>query len=140
MASKFYFFTDTDLLSAQVTGDAFGPAGIDGAGNDSYRLTSMHSAAAVDPSAYAVCSGIVCVQEIPGTSPALVNLILKPLDQPPLNFAPVKYIIYKGIKAASLIDPNGTDVAASATNQLTKLAWEVQAKKNASAGTPNATA
>src|SRR5437870_11763058 len=103
MAATFHFFTDTDLLSPQDPTDAFGSVGSDGAGHDRYRLSSMQQATS-DPAAYAVCGGIVCVQEIPGTSPALVNLILKPLDRPPINFVPVRYYISKGIRKDSLFN------------------------------------
>lgn len=133
MASNFYFFTDTDLLSPQDATDAFGPQGVDGAGHDAYRLSSMHHATS-DPTAYAVCSGIVCVQEVPGTSPALVNLILKPLDRPPINFVPVRYYIYKGILKDSLF--NGTVIAAPCAD-LTQAIWDSQNKKNQVANTPN---
>lgn len=132
-ASDYYFFTDTNLLVAQASAGAYGPiAKATSTDPDEYRVTSLHTATS-HPTAYAACDAIVCVQRIPGTS--LLNIILKPLVQPALNFAPVKYIIYKGILASSLIATNGTDIAPSATNQLTKFAWDEQAKKNKSAGT-----
>lgn len=134
MATKFHFFTDTDLLSTQPSSDAFGPAGTDGVEHDQYRVSSLHGATS-DPTAYAVCSGIVCVQEIPNTSPALVNLILKPLDQPPINFVPVRYYIYKGILKSTLFD--AAAIAASGTNQLTTAIWASQNAKNESENTPN---
>jgi hypothetical protein len=134
MASKFHFFTDTNLLLSQSASDAFGPGGTDGAGNDQYRISSMHSASA-DPAAYAVCSGIVCAQDIPNTTPPRVNLILKPLDRPPINFVPIRYYIYKGIRKDSLF--NGAAIAPSATNDLTKAIWNSQDAKNKSANTPN---
>lgn len=130
MASNFYFFTDTNLLSPQTSTTAFGPAG-SVSGADLYRTTSMHTATA-HPNAYAVCDGIVCVQRIPG-APGLVNLLLKPLAQPDLNLSPVKCFIYKGIREASLI--SGTDVAPAGNNRLTASLWDTQAKKNQSAGT-----
>lgn len=134
MASKFYFFTDTDLLSAQPASDAYGPAGAV-TGNDRYRVTSLHKAG-TNPSAYAICDGIVCVQRIISNQlPALVNIILKPLVQPDLNFVPVKYFIYKGILEASLIA--GAEIASTDNNDLTKSIWDNQAKKNAVANTPD---
>jgi hypothetical protein len=136
-SSDYYFFTDTNLLVTQLPAGAFGPiAKINSTDPDEYRVTSLHTATA-NPTAYAACDAIVCVQRIPSTS--LVNIILKPLVQPALNFAPVKYIIYKGILANSLIDINGTDVAPLGNNDLTKFLWAEQAKKNASV-TPNTTA
>ena len=129
-ANNYYFFTDTNLLVAQTTG-AYGPIPKGTLTDpDEYRVTSLHTASS-NPTAYAACDAIVCVQRIPATTPPLVNIILKPLVQPALNFAPVKYIIYKQILASSLI--NGTDIAASSNNDLTKAIWETQAKKNAKA-------
>jgi len=134
MATKFHFFTDTNLLAAQLSSDAFGPAGTDMAGNDQYRISSMHSASS-NPAAYAICKGIVCAQDIPNTSPALVNLILKPLDQPSINFVPVRYYVYKGILKNSLF--TAATIAASGTNQLTTAIWDSQNARNQSANTPN---
>jgi hypothetical protein len=135
MSTKFHFFTDTNLLSSQLS-SAFGPAGTDGAGNDRYRISSMHSASS-NPAAYAICNGIVCVQEVPNTS--LVNLILKPMDPFPINFVPVRYYIYKGIRRDSLFS-GAAIAAASVTNQLTTAIWDSQNARNDSAGTPNVSA
>src|SRR4051812_39407795 len=99
MPARFHFFTDTDLPLAQPSADAFGPQ-LPDATHDRYRVSSMHSAAS-DPAAYAVCGGIICAQEIPG-SPSLVNLILKPLDRPPINFVPDRYYVHRGIRRDSL--------------------------------------
>jgi hypothetical protein len=53
--------------------------------------------------------------------------------QPALNFAPVKYIIYKGILESSLID--GAETALAGNNRLTQFVSNEQTKKNKSAGT-----
>ncbi|HEV7681134.1 MAG TPA: hypothetical protein VGO68_03355 [Pyrinomonadaceae bacterium] len=149
MANDYFFFTDinqqasnaTDYIKVQTPGGAYGPIPPAPVGHttDEYRVTSLHTAS-YNPTAYSACDGIVCVQRIPatitGTGPPLVNVILKPLVQPALNFAPVKYIIYKGILADSLIAPNGTDVAATGNNRLTKFLWDEQATRNASASAP----
>lgn len=138
MASrKFHFFTDANTqasngsayLNVQGATGTYGPVASSTAGHDEYRVTSLHTATGFDPTAYAACDGMICVQRVDATR---VNIILKPLVQPPLNFAPVKYIIYKGILASSLID--GTDVAPATSNQLAKVIHETQAKKNASLG------
>ena len=138
-ANDYYFFTDinqqasgaSDYINEQTLG-AYGPIVPATAGMDEYRVTSLHTAS-YNPTAYAVCEGIVCVQRIPGTTPPLVNVILKPLVQPALNFAPIKYIIYKGILESSLID--GPEAALAGNNRLTQFVWDEQAKKNKSAGT-----
>jgi hypothetical protein len=143
MANDYYFFTDinqqasnaSDYIKVQTSG-SYGPIVPSTPLTNEYRVTSLHSAS-YNPTAYAACDGIVCVQRIPATipsaSPPQVNVILKPLVQPALNFAPIKYVIYKGILESSLI--SGTDVAAEANNQLTEFVWHEQAKKNKSAGT-----
>jgi len=59
--SKFYFFTDLDLLSAQTAAGAFGPAGTSG-GKDSYQVTSLHTASA-DPDVYAGLENRACYSE-----------------------------------------------------------------------------
>jgi len=96
----------------------------------------MHSASS-NPAAYALCDGIVCVQDV---SPELVNLILKPLDRPPINFVPVRYYIYKGILRSSLF-ANPATIAAPGNNQLTQSIWDSQNAQNESANpTSNASA
>lgn len=138
--SDYYFFVDanqpapgaTDYIKVQTSAGAYGPISPGMAGTDEYRVTSVHTAS-FNPTAYAACDGIVCVQRIPNTTPPLVNIILRPLVQPALNFAPVKYIIYKGILESSLI--NGPEVASPGNNELTKFVWREQAKKNISAVT-----
>lgn len=135
--SGFYFFADAnsqaanplDYIHAQSSADAYGPVTPAAGTADDYRVTSLHTAT-FNPKAYAPCNAILCVQRVDALR---VNIVLKPLVQPGLNFAPVKYIVYKGVLAASLI--NGTDVALAATNDLTAMLHAVQARKNASAGT-----
>ena len=148
MASKdYFFFTDANKASnpsgyikAQTAADAYGPVTPATPATplaDEYRITSLHSAT-FNPTAYAPCDAIACVQQVSAT---LVNIVLKPLVQPIANFAPIKYIIYKGILASSLV--NGAAVAAAATNDLTKSIWKSQTLKNASAltnATPSANA
>ncbi|WP_028978947.1 hypothetical protein [Sporocytophaga myxococcoides] len=128
--ANFYFFTDIDLLSSQAQIGAFGPAGSSG-GKDKYQVTSIHSSSS-DSNAYAISDGVVCVQE-DGSNANLVNLILKPLSQPPFAFSKIKFIIYRGIKKDSLF--NGNEIAVSTSNDLTKSIWESQTAKNASTGT-----
>lgn len=128
--SKFYFFTDLDLLTTQSAAEAFGPAGSSG-GNDLFQVTSLHASSA-DANAYAVCDGIVFIQQNSADA-TLVNLILKPMAQPPFAFPKIKFIIYRGIRKDSLI--NGTDIAASSNNDLTQSLWDSQTARNTSAGT-----
>ena len=123
--NDYFFFTDanaqashpTSYLNVQTAAQAYGPLPASG-GNDEYRVTSLHTAS-FHPTAYAVCDGIVCVQRIPNT--ALLNIVLRPLVQPALNLAPVKYVIYKGILENSLI--NGAEVASPGNNDLAKFVF-----------------
>lgn len=58
--SKFHFFTDYDLLNAQTSSQAFGPAGVANIGGtdyDQYRVTSLQTASAT-PKAYSICDGM----------------------------------------------------------------------------------
>lgn len=127
---SFHFFTDLDLLDSQSSTDAFGPLAAAG-GKDRYQLTSLHSATS-DPKAYAVCDGVVFIQE-DSTNTDLVNLILKPMSQPPFAFPKVKFFIYHGIKKDSLIDD--TNIASRTYNDLTESIWASQDARNASADT-----
>ncbi len=123
--ARFHFFTTTTGLE-QTAGKEFGPLASDP--TKKYRVTSLHknTSAAFVP-ALAVCDGIVCIQEHTVNN-NLVNLILKPIQQPGFNFAPIKYIIYKGIKKSSLI--NGALIADRTKNRLTESIWDSQDKAN----------
>lgn len=126
--AKFFFFTDIDNVDTQTDADAFGP--VIGALNTQFRVTSIHRAVAgKTPNAYAVCAGQLMVQEAGNN---LVNLILRPTEQPPFSFPEVKFFIYRGVQRASLV--SGTDVAPATNNDLTKSIWESQQKRNTSSG------
>lgn len=121
--ADFFFFTDIDLLQNQSTTQAYGPAGTV-SGVEKFRVSSLHSAIGA-PNAYAVCDGVVCVQQ-DSSNASLVNLILKPNQNPDMNFSTIKYIIYKGILKSSLFDGAG-NVAVDSTNNLTesiKRSWD----------------
>ena len=124
-ANDYYFFTDTNLLVAQTSAGAYGPiAKANPSDPDEYRVTSLHTATS-DPTAYAECDAIVCVQRVPST--ALVSIILKPLVRPALNFAPVKCIIHKGILESSLHQRNGR--GADRLHRLPQAIRNLQSKK-----------
>lgn len=116
--AAFYFFTDPDLLNVQPASGAFGPV-TPTATHHRYRTCSLHSATG-EPKAYAVCSGVVIVQQ--DSDPQLVNLILKPSERATTGIEAVSYYIYKGIKKSSLIDG---ELVALNTSELT-----VNVKKN----------
>jgi hypothetical protein len=130
---KFHFFTDYDLLTAQSSTQAFGAAGMTtvlGVNYDQYRVTSLHTSTGT-PRAYAICDGTICAQ-IDSVDPTLVNIILKPLDQPAINFVPIKYYIYKGIKLNSLVNTITNEISDTSTMQLaisirdSQAAWNTQ--------------
>jgi hypothetical protein len=114
--ADFFFFTDIDLLQSQPANKAYGPAGAV-SGIEKFRVTSLHYSTG-SPKAYAVCDGIVCVQQNT-SNPLLVNLILKPNQNPDINFSTIKYIIYKGILKSSLVDGSG-NIVVDTTNDLTE--------------------
>ena len=125
--ADFFFFTDIDLLNEQQQTQAFGPAGASG-GMDVFRVTSRHTATA-NPNAYALCKGIVCVQNDTANT-SLVNLILKPVDQPGFDFPRIKYIIYRSILKDELI--SGSEIAPKSNNDLTRSLWNSQEARNRS--------
>lgn len=99
--ANYHFFTDVDLLNAQTAEHAFGP--VPGSLTpDEYRITSYHTST-TDVKAYAICDGIVCAQQA-ASDPSLINIILRPLAKPGIEFSYVDYFIYKGVKLNSLFD------------------------------------
>jgi len=111
----FHFFTEPSKLQNQTSGQAFGA--ID---ENNYKLGNMFKASS-NAKAFAITSGAVLVQPIEGNT-AQVNIVLKPEDQPNLNFPKIDYIIYKGIVKTSLIDSD--TVAARTKNDLTNTIWD----------------
>lgn len=125
----FYFFTDIDGLGSQSAMDAFGP--VSGASETKFLVTSIHRpAASATPNAYAVCDGLLLAQDAGNN---LVNLVLKPTQQPPFAFPKIKFFIYRGIQKSSLV--SGNEIAPETNNDLTKSLWQSQKARNASAGT-----
>lgn len=116
--SKFFFFTDPDLLDPQTADQAFGP--VSGQESTQYRLTSVHTAA-TSPKVYAVCDGVLFSQEQPN---GLLNLILVPSVQPKNGLPPVRFYIYRGVSKDSLFQ--GAIIADRTTNDLTNRIWEIR--------------
>ncbi len=111
-----HFFTEHSKLDTQSPGQEFGA--ID---ENQYRLGNMFSSSATeDPKAFAITDGLILVQKINGADK--YNIVIKPTQQPDLNFPKIDYIIYKGIKKDSIID--GTKVADENNNDLTKSIHE----------------
>lgn len=135
--ARHHFFTDADLLMAQTSDQAFGP--VQGSlSPDEYRITSSHTSTA-DAKAYAICDGIVCVQQV-NSDPSLLNIILKPLTKPDIEFSNVDYFIYKGIKLSSLIDggfiqTTGNDLVDLINNSKNALNASLDRKNEVPGGT-----
>lgn len=131
--SNFCFFTDADttgVLNPQGSSSAFGVVS-----ESEFRVTSLHTAnPASAPRVIAITDGQIAVQQDSGNSNVL-NLILKPIDQPGvgnrINFVAIKYFIYKGVLKDSLI--SGSSVAAETSNQLTSRAKKAQDSMNRAA-------
>ncbi|WP_343631337.1 hypothetical protein [Fluviicola sp.] len=101
----FFFFTDPDKLNNQTVVQAYGPDQT--TPTEKYRVTSMHSGN--NAYAYAVTEGdIIIIDNVVDTSgnalPNLVNIVLKPKNQPQIDIGYIKYYVYKGIKKSSIID------------------------------------
>lgn len=104
--SDIYFFTDVDLLNDQTAEQAFGP--VSGCEDTQYRVTSMHTATA-NPCAYAVCDGIIKIQDSDLNPDNLVNIILKPSSHQKINGVEIKYFIYRGILKESIVNMSNVD-------------------------------
>lgn len=114
---SFFFFTEPTKLNIQNQSQAFGA--ID---ENNFRLNNMFSSNSTDaPKAFALCDGLILVQEIGNTG--VLNIVLKPIVQPDLSLPKIDFIIYKGIKKDSLIDGNEM-VADKTQNDLTCIAHE----------------
>ena len=132
--SDIFFFTEVDSLSSQDAPKAFGPMS-SSSGSDKFRVTSLHSSSGTS-SAYAVCNGMVCVQQDTSNS-LLVNLILKPHDQSNPYFPAIKYFIYRGILKSSLFDASG-DILSSGNNLLDSIdnSWQAYLTITSQSTTP----
>lgn len=132
---SFHTFTDVDLLPIQDPSKAYGSASFGADSYKKFRLCNLFTGVASSGKplkAYAVTNGDVFIQEVKNES-GLVNLILKPDDQPINNYTPVKYFVYRGLKS-SLFLSGSTVIADSSsykTTDLMKRMWEVRNNINA---------
>lgn len=106
MGADIFFFTDVDLLNDQTAEQAFGP--VSGCEETQYRVTNMHTAKA-NPCAYAVCDGIIKIQDSDLNPDNLVNIILKPSSHQKINGVEIKYFIYRGILKESIVNMSNVD-------------------------------
>lgn len=119
--NKIHYFTDIDLLSSQISEDAYGPV-VSGdsdylAGEDRFRVSSHHSATA-NLRAYAICDGQVLVQQ-DANNVNLVNILLRPSEQPNNDLPKIKYFIYRGVLKNSLSDgANVVDGGSTLTKKI----------------------
>ena len=103
---KFFFFTGVDLLQTQLNEGTFGPVlSMESdfeADKETYRLTSFYSSTS-DPLAYAICNGQILVQKH-SSNTNLVNVLLKPDNQPSSGLPKINHFVYRGILKSSLTD------------------------------------
>lgn len=129
--ADFHAFADmSQLLGTQSSTESFGAKGI-----DEFRLTSSFNIT-TDVKAFAVITGTVLIQPVDSTedpSGELVNLIIKPFLQSTINFSPVKYFIYRGLKRSDFVD-NNDNVQLSGTEFINELN-EIQNERNTIANT-----
>ena len=117
--NKIHYFTDIDLLMSQSIEDAYGPIVITDsdyqAGEDRFRVSSHHKGTG-NLMAYAICNGQILVQQDDNNA-NLVNVLLKPVEQPNNDLPKIKYYIYRGVLKNTLSD--GVNVV-NGGNTLTK--------------------
>lgn len=98
---KSYAFADMSNLT-QTQEHSFGPKFDSETEEFSKFSVTSRFEATVKTNAYAIVKGKVMVQ--PSDVVGTVNLVLRPFTQPIPGFTPVKYIIYRGLKASSFIN------------------------------------
>lgn len=118
--AQLHTFTDFDLLSDQTSGLAYGP--VEGNETTQYRVTSLFTSTSTEPvNAYAVVKGFVFIQEVDSNR---VNLILKPFNQSTINFSPIRFFIYRGLRKSDFLNiSDSTRIRANsdASEFITKL-------------------
>ncbi len=128
----FHTFTDVDLLPVQDPSNAYGSTSFGADASKKFRLCNLFTGGSGILKVYAATSGEVFIQEVKN-EPDLVNLILKPDNQPLNNYTPVKYFVYRGLKKSHFL--SGSDVisdsSAFKTTDLMKRMWEVRKNINA---------
>lgn len=107
----FSFFTDPNQLGPEPAHASYGAKS-----NTKYQVSSGFTSRGpnVNPGAYAITNGRIAVCWAYGSDSSsfdkrIVNVILKPDDQPNGNVPFVKYYIYKGILATSYFDIDGNN-------------------------------
>lgn len=123
-----YTFTDFDQLPAQSTipsAKLYGPVAT--ALTTEYRTMSAFTGIASGTilKAYAVTNGEFFIQEVPSSN--VINLILKPDNQPDNKIGLVKYFVYRGIKKSSFLQGSGEVLlnTSGLSDVLTRM-WQVR--------------
>ena len=126
--AEYFFFTEPDKLKPQTANQAFGALD-----EHQYKIGNAFKAS-TDCKAFAIADGNVLLQQVKGAD-QLLNLVLKPFNQPDTGLPKIDYIIYKGLKKSSLVA--GDFVATASKNDLTAKIWEShQLQKTNIPGTP----
>ncbi|HAS46083.1 MAG TPA: hypothetical protein DCS93_36720 [Microscillaceae bacterium] len=122
----FHTFTDFTHLTQSDT-QAYGP--VKGQESTQFRTSALFTSTQTQK-AYAVVGGAAFIQEITGTD--LLNLVLKPDEQPIVNGMVVKYFIYRGLKKSSFLDASGQVLTESnsTNNDMLQRMWQVKDEWN----------
>lgn len=112
----YHFFTEPTIPTPQVSSNAFGAIN-----NNEYRICNLFAMSS-SAKAFAICNGEILVQESYENS-NLVNIVIKPSEQPNLDLPKIEYIVYKGIIKNSIIQNDGI-IASASNNDLTRKIWE----------------
>ena len=113
--AEYFFFTEPEKLKPQTEQQSFGV--ID---EHQFRIGNAFSATSACK-VFAITAGNVLIQQVAG-SDQLVNIVLKPFDQPDTDLPKIDYIIYKGVQKSALVA--GEFVAEASKNDLTLKIWE----------------
>ncbi|HLP53871.1 MAG TPA: hypothetical protein VK151_02540 [Fluviicola sp.] len=107
-----FFFTDLADLGSEPYNGNYGMKSL-----SEFQVSSQFQSASttINPRAYAVCNGrIAFVRAVDNDddefSNLLLTIVLKPDDQPGGNIPHVKYYLYKGIIASSILSPTKVDL------------------------------
>mmetsp|Transcript_6830 Transcript_6830/g.9383 ORF Transcript_6830/g.9383 Transcript_6830/m.9383 type:complete len:696 (+) Transcript_6830:13623-15710(+) len=127
---KYFFYTEYNKLAEQLPEHAFGPLTTSGT-DDEFRITNLHKPKIPTESlrAFAITKSIIAGQ-YNSSDGDLINLILKPFEQPEFSYGTIRYIIYKGIKKDSLVDSSPESLIVNTTDLGKQLIAEQQLANN----------
>jgi hypothetical protein len=112
-----HFFIDHTKLSGSQPA-SYGPI------NNNEYLTTAKFVLTASARAFAVVDGLVVLYPSSGGTD-IVNMILKPQKSIEINFTPVKYFVYRGLKKDSFLNPDPEITPQASTNsKLIEEVWK----------------